>query len=651
MVVLDSLCTVESGNQHAPPIRLTASLRVWHTWVMFVITTAGHVDHGKSTLIHALSGIHPDRLKEEKARGMTIELGFAWVTLPSGREISMVDVPGHERFVRNMLMGVGGVDFALMIVAADEGVMPQTREHLAILDLLNVERGITVITKSDLVDEEWLELVSGDVEDLLEGTTLQGSPLVAVSAETGNGVPELLAKIDAQLNQLDAHADLGRPRLPVDRAFTMSGFGAVITGTLTGGKLQAGQEVVLLPGDRRARIRGLQSHRATLGEALPGTRVAVNLSGIEHNEIERGDLLTVPGWLESSNAFDASLRVISAAPRPVRHNHRLLLFAGSREVPVKVRVLEGDRIAPGESGWVQLRTTGAVPMLRGDRFILRNTQDTLAGGVVLVPEASRHRRNDPAIVVELETLASGSDESAVLQTLRSIEPATVAELGHHANLSANDAKELAEQLVESDDAIDIGTAESVLLYSAQGWATVRSAAENVLSGYHASLPLRPGMPREELRNRLKLKAGPFLRVVNTLERENLLMHDGALLWLPSHTVELNSEQQQRVNAYLASLATDPYSPPTDTLLEVELLAGLESKGTVVRASEVVYLGSAFSEMEKRVSEHAAAGGQININEVRELFGSSRKYVLAFLEELDRRGVTIRRGDDRILRGK
>lgn len=616
---------------------------------MFVITTAGHVDHGKSTLIHALSGIHPDRLKEEKARGMTIELGFAWVTLPSGREISIVDVPGHERFVRNMLMGVGGVDLALLIVAADEGVMPQTREHLAILDLLNVEHGITVVTKSDLVDVDWLELVSADVEELLEGTTLQGSPLIAVSAETGGGVPDLLAEIDSQLDQLEAHADLGRPRLPVDRAFTMSGFGAVVTGTLTGGRLRVGQEVTLLPGDRRARIRGLQSHQNTLNEALPGTRVAVNLSGIEHNDIERGDLLTVSGWLEPSNAFDASLRVISAAPRPVRHNHRLVLFAGSREVPVTVRLLEGDGILPGESGWVQLRTTGTVPMLRGDRFILRDTQDTLAGGVILVPDAPRHRRNDSAVVSELETLSSGSGESAALQTLRSIEPATIAELGRNANLSENEASSLAEQLVESKDAIDIGVAESALLYSAQGWATVKAAAESALSGYLTSFPLRPGMPREELRNRLKLKAGPFLRVVNMLEQQNLLMHDGALVWLPSHTVELSPEQQRRVDAYLASLAADPYSPPTDTPLDVELLTGLENEGKVVRAGEVVYLGSAFSEMEKRVAEHARAGGQININEVRELFGSSRKYVLAFLEELDRRGVTIRRGDDRILR--
>lgn len=616
---------------------------------MFVITTAGHVDHGKSTLIQAMSGIHPDRLKEEKARGMTIELGFAWVTLPSGREISIVDVPGHERFVRNMLMGVGGVDLALLIVAADEGVMPQTREHLAILDLLNVEHGITVVTKSDLVDEDWLELVSVDVEELLEGTTLQGSPLVPVSAETGAGVAELLLAIDQQLDQLDEHADLGRPRLPVDRAFTMSGFGAIVTGTLTGGKLRVGQEVELLPGGRRARIRGLQSHQTTLEEAVPGTRVAVNLSGIEHHEIERGDLLTVPGWLKASNAFDASLRVINGAPRPVRHNHKLVLFSGSREVPVTVRLLQGDEVTPDESGWVQLRTTEPVPMLRGDRFILRDTQDTMAGGVVLVPDAARHRRNDDAVVSELEALASGSGENAALQTLRSAEPATVAELGRHLNVSVNDATALAEQLVESRDAVDIGVEDSCLLYSASGWAAVKAVAESAIAAFHRSFPLRAGMPREELRNRLKLKAAPFLRVVSALADEKLVVHDGALLWLPSHSVELTPVQQASVDQYLASLGSDPYSPPTDSALDLELLSGLESAGTVVRAGDVIFLGSAFNEMEKRVVEHAASGGEININEVRDLFGSSRKYVLAFLEELDHRGTTIRRGDDRVLR--
>ncbi len=616
---------------------------------MFVITTAGHVDHGKSTLIQALSGIDPDRLKEEKSRGMTIELGFAWVTLPSGREVSIVDVPGHERFVRNMLMGVGGVDLALLIVAADEGVMPQTREHLAILDLLKVEKGIVVITKTDLVDAEWLELISSDIVETLEDTSFAGSPLIPVSAETGDGIPELLREFDSQLDQLDEHADLGRPRLPVDRSFTMSGFGAVVTGTLNGGRLRTGQEVELLPGHRRARIRGLQSHQTPLDEVAPGTRVAVNLSGIEHSEIERGDMLTVPGLLEAVDAFDASLRVIDAAPRPVRHNHRLVLFTASREVPVTVRVLKGSEIKPGESGWVQLRTTEPVPMLRGDRFVLRDTQETLGGGEVLVTDAPRRRRNDAAVIELLEGLAAGSDENAVLQALRTQEPATTASLARELNMPLNEVKGLMNQLIDSRQAVDIGTESSSLLFSASGWVALRTNVESVLAGFHRAFPLRPGMPREEMRSRLKLKGAPFSSVVTALVNEGVTESNGAFIWLSSHEVALSPEQQSLVDAYLDVLASDPYSPPTDSPLDSELLAGLEASGKVVNAGEVIFLAQAFDKMQDRVSEHARAGGEININSVRELFGSSRKYVLAFLEELDRRGVTIRRGDDRILR--
>ena len=293
-----------------------ANQRAWARYyrAMYVIGTAGHVDHGKSTLIHALTGIDPDRLRVEKERGMTIELGFAWLDLPSGLEVSIVDVPGHERFIKNMLMGVGGIDLALLIVAADEGVMPQTREHLAILDLVRVERGIVVITKTDLVDEEWLELVTADIEEVLEGTVLSGSPTIAVSAETGTGLDELLRAIDSVLVDVPLRPDLGRPRLPVDRSFTMTGFGAVVTGTLSGGTLRKGQQVVIAPRGQRARIRGLQSHRDAVEEALPGTRVAVNIGGVEHHEIERGDVLLTGDWLVPSDAFDCSIRNDSRLP-------------------------------------------------------------------------------------------------------------------------------------------------------------------------------------------------------------------------------------------------------------------------------------------------------------------------------------------------
>ncbi|MDP3062682.1 MAG: selenocysteine-specific translation elongation factor, partial [Chloroflexota bacterium] len=333
---------------------------------MFVIGTAGHVDHGKSTLVKALTGIDPDRLPEEKAREMTIDLGFAWLTLPSGREVSVVDVPGHERFVKNMLAGVGGIDLALLVVAADEGVMPQTREHLAILDLLQVKRGVVVLTKADLVDRDWLELVSADVEEALKGTTLETAPLVAVSALTGQGLDELKALLDRMLRQTERRQDLGRPRLPIDRVFTVAGFGTVVTGTLIDGSLSVGQEVALAPSGKRSRIRGLQSHRKKLERAEPGNRVAVNLSGLTLDEVARGEVLTAPGWLEATALVDASVRVVPVSSRALKHNETLTFHAFASEAFARVRLLEGDELKPGQEGWAQLHLDTPVPLLKGD---------------------------------------------------------------------------------------------------------------------------------------------------------------------------------------------------------------------------------------------------------------------------------------------
>ncbi len=296
---------------------------------MSCIGTAGHVDHGKSTLVTALTGIDPDRLAEEKARGMTIELGFAWLTLPSGREASIVDVPGHESFIKHMLAGVGGIDVALLVVAADEGVMPQTIEHLAILDLLRVRSGVVALTKSDLVDDEWRELVCEEVAERLKPTTLAGAPIIPCSAITGAGLPELLAALDAALDAHPGRIDSGRPRLPVDRVFTITGFGTVVTGTLQDGRLHTGQEVQLYPGEQRARIRGLQAHKHAVEEGVPGGRLAVNLAGVAKSDIARGDVLALPGTLQPSIALDVSLEVIAGAARPIQHNDELDVYVGA----------------------------------------------------------------------------------------------------------------------------------------------------------------------------------------------------------------------------------------------------------------------------------------------------------------------------------
>src|SRR5439155_1349505 len=346
----------------------------------FVIGTAGHIDHGKSTLITALTGIDPDRLAEEKRRGMTIDLGFAHLRLPSGREIGIVDVPGHARFIRNMLAGVHGLDAVILVVAADEGVRPQTREHLEIVDLLEVRRGVVALTKIDLVDDQWRALVTEEIKAAIEATSLASAPIIGVSAVTGQGLDELKGGLDRVLDDTEARADLGRPRLPIDRVFTMSGFGTVVTGTLVDGSIGVGDDLELVPSGHRVRIRGLQQHNNQVEVASPGSRVAANLTGADRNEIRRGDVLARPDMLPATRRVDARVRVLADSPRPLRHGAELTMHTGTVEVGSRAIVLEGDAIAAGSEGWVQLYLEAPIAAAAGDRFILRLPSPSAAVG-------------------------------------------------------------------------------------------------------------------------------------------------------------------------------------------------------------------------------------------------------------------------------
>ena len=610
---------------------------------MFVVGTAGHVDHGKSTLIQALTGIDPDRLREEKTRGMTIELGFAWLELPSGVEVSIVDVPGHERFIKNMLMGAGGVDVALLIVAADEGVMPQTREHVAILDLLGIETGIIVMTKKDLVDQDWLDLVTLDVQESLEGTSLANAQVVAVSAENGDGLDDLRAALDQLIAELPAHENTGNPRLPVDRSFTITGFGAVVTGTLADGSLKTGQEVEVLPSRRRARIRSLQVHEESQEQVGPGTRLAVNLSGIDHSDIQRGDLVTSVDWLEPSTAFDATFRVIPDAPRPVKHNHKITLFAGTREV------LEGDQIAAGSTGWVQIRTQEKVPIVRGDSFVVRDTENTLGGGQVLVPNAPRRKRNEPETISSLETIASGSSEDVTFNALAGIEPATYAQLSS-ATGSSNADIESAVSALESEGRVQRLGDDSEHVVSTSGWQKIVDTASTTLSRFHKTYPLRQGMPLQDFRGQLKLKTAAFGAVAHSLQAEDVVSTNEATVRIPAHNPTLSNAQESEASEYLSLIASDRFSPSTERTIDIEILQYLSERGDVVRISgDIVYPTDAYAEMESKIIESGSGDTEITITSVREIFGTSRKYTLAVLEYMDSKGLTRRVGDTRFVR--
>ena len=616
---------------------------------MFVLGTAGHVDHGKSALIQALTGIDPDRLQEEKERGMTIDLGFAWLQLPSGREVGIVDVPGHEHFIKNMLAGVGGIDLALLIVAANEGVMPQTREHLAILDLLGIKKGIVVITKKDLVDEEWLSLVKMDVEELIAPTTLSGSPIITASAVTREGLPELLAAIDQLLDSMQPKKDTGRPRLPIDRVFTIAGAGTIVTGTLLDGSFHVGQEVEIVPAGLRSRLRGLQTHKTHIDTATPGSRVAANLVGIATTQLKRGDVLTNPGWLAPTRMLNVKLSLLPSTRHPLRHNATVSVHSGTSEAMAKVRLLEKDELKASETSWAQLLLAEPVAVVKGDRFVIRSPQDTLGGGEIVETQTKRYRRYRSALIQSLESKEKGTAQEILIATLETNQPQDTGTLIHNSGLPPKEAMPTIEALVKENVLVAIRIGEHRILFTASGWDNLQEKVKIVVQDYHKRLPTRPGMPRGELGSKLQLSAAAFALTLHRLLEDGILIEEGAAVRLPSHQIQLSREQQAKVDGYLQSLARNPYAPPSDIMPEPELLNFLIKQRRVVKVSDsVVFSASAYDEMVKKIMAHIKAKGKITLAETRDMFNTSRKYAQALLEHLDQEKITRRVGDERIL---
>ena len=621
---------------------------------MYVIGTAGHVDHGKSTLVKALTGIDPDRFPEEKAREMTIDLGFAWMALPSGREVSIVDVPGHERFIKNMLAGVGAIDLALLIVAADESVMPQTREHLAILDILQITRGLVVVTKTDLVDEELVDLVKAEVEDTLQGTSFEGCPIVGVSANTGDGLEELKATMVIILDETDACQDLGRPRLPIDRCFTISGFGTVVTGTLIDGTLTVGQEIELAGSGQRARVRGLQSHKTKVDATDPGVRLAVNLSGLSKGEVERGEILTIPGWLKPTYRLDARLRMVKNAPNPLKHNQGVTFHLFTSEASARVRLLDADRLTAGQEGWVQLLLADPLPAVKGDFFVIRSSEDTLGGGQIVDPNPRRrYRRFDDDVIDRLMTLDQGTGGDIIISVAEQWGPCDMTTLSQRTNLSPEEVTERVSQLTGEGHLVSLGEfggdADAVV-YSAQGWGILKSKVASALQLYHTQYPLRHGVPAQEIRSRLNLSQPVYQRALARLVEEQIVVDERQSLRLPDHEITLTPKMEEEASAYLNSLQKDPYSPPSDQRVSPELLGVLIDQGKVVRVTDgVIFDASAYREMTERIVQHLKDQGNITVAEARTMFNTSRKYILPLLEHMDQQQITRRTGDERVLR--
>ncbi len=638
---------------------------------MRVIGTAGHVDHGKSTLIAALTGTHPDRLKEEQAREMTIELGFGWMTLPinGGEEIGIVDVPGHRDFIENMLSGIGGIDAALLVIAADEGVMPQTKEHLAILDLLQIPSGLIVLTKTDLASDitpdggsGWLDLVETDIRAAVADTVLKDAPIVRVSAKNKTGLDKLIAHLQTILQEKPARLDLNRPRLPVDRVFTMSGFGTVVTGTLSDGHLSVGDEVEILPSGLSGRIRGLQTHKKKEERAVPGSRTAVNISGINTEQIQRGDVVVHPNQYQSTRRLDARFRLLKDVSASILHGQEVKFFVGASETIGTVRLLGTEELQPGEEGWIQLELRDQVVAVRGDRYILRRPSpgETLGGGVIVDHQPKgRHKRFDEAILKSLESLAQGTPADVLLEAALGMNIASIKEVVRQSRLENANAESALRELLESGQLIVIESGEpaitsDLLITPLPHWNAMHDKTLQLVESYHKDFPLRRGIPREELKSRLKLTPRVFNSLIKKLIAENSITDHQSSVAKPGHEIQFNGQEQVKVQTLKRKFETNPFSPPSVKECQAEVgeevvNALLELGEFITVSSDVIFRRQEYDLMVEGIRKTLEKNGSITLAEVRDLFKTSRKYAQALLEHLDAIGMTMRDGDFRKLK--
>lgn len=628
-----------------------------------IVGTAGHVDHGKTVLVNALTGVNTDRLKEEKERGISIELGFAPLTLPSGQKIGLVDVPGHERFIRQMLAGVGGMDLVMLVIAADEGVMPQTQEHLDIINLLQIKKGIVVVTKKDLVEEDWLELVLEEVKEALAGSILAEAPIIPVSAVTGEGMDVLKEHLEQLVAQTPAKSSAGKVRLPIDRVFSITGFGTVVTGTLWSGSITVGDTLELQPEGLQARVRTLQVHGQKVDVARAGQRVAVNLAGIETTQLSRGSTLLTPGIMAPSYRIDLQLHLLAKAPA-MKNRQRVRIHLGTGEVLGRVILLDREELAPGETAFAQLQLEEPLVAAKKDRLVIRSysPMHTIAGGLVLDPVASRHRRFDEEVLKALATRLEGTPEELVLEVmLRENQPLTKKGLAKGSNLELQELDASLKNLLEEKQAISFP-------FEGTEWYWAKSLEENrlaegkqLLEQYHHQYPLRPGFPKEELRSRLfsdwPVKA--FNGALQFWEEQEQLVVMANEVKLPGFEAKPSAEEQGMIEEILARYQNELFQPPAwEEAIKtvkgqpeqiVELLYYLLGTQQLVRVADGLYFHQeAVSKAKDLVRELVKEEGSVQLAAMRDAMDSSRKYVLPLLEYFDQIKFTKRIGDKRVL---
>ncbi|MDM8549499.1 selenocysteine-specific translation elongation factor [Desulfobacterales bacterium HSG2] len=630
-----------------------------------ILGTAGHIDHGKTALIKAVTGINTDRLKEEQLRGITIELGFASVKLPSGQRLGIVDVPGHEKFVKNMVAGATGIDIVAMVIAADEGVMPQTREHLEICTLLDVKYGLVVLTKTDLADEEWLELVSDDVSQFVQGTFLEGAPVVPVSSVTGEGIPEFVKTLDDLSAAIPARTSAGLFRLPVDRVFTMKGFGTVITGTLISGRVRVGDTIIIYPSGITSKVRGIQVHNQSVDEARAGMRTAVNFQGLEKTSVDRGDVLSNPNALIPSYMIDVSFHFLKSNKKAIKNRTRVRFHSGTGEMLGILILLDREELSPGETTVAQLRLDAPVALVRDDRFVIRSYSPvrTIAGGHVINPIPQKHKRFRPQVIEGLKGLVDQPPEKIISYHIDAsgYRGVSFSELRIMANMPEKQLDQTIQKLLSDKTLIRTDKEKRIYIHH-NNFGKLKEKLSDYLDGYHKTHPLKPGMSKEELKSRLPSVMGPklFNLMLNQMIKNKEVVQEEDTIRLATHKVSLGTDQadvrEKILKAYVRGGLTPPYFRELGKTLDIEpdrakdVLMLLIDEGKIVKAKEDLYFcKDAVNELKNRMIDFLLSDGEMTTPQFKDIAKVSRKYLIPLLEYFDSQNVTIRVGDTRKLR--
>ncbi len=632
-----------------------------------IFGTAGHIDHGKTSLIKAATGINTDRLKEEKERGITIELGFASIDLPSGQHLGIVDVPGHEKFVKHMVAGAAGIDIVAMVIAADEGVMPQTQEHLEICTLLGIKHAFVVLTKIDMVDEEWLELVLDDIKSFIQGTFLEDSCIVSVSSTTGQGIDEFIRTLDKLCAQIPSRPPSAFFRLPVDRVFTMHGFGTVITGSLISGNVRVGDSVMLYPSLINSKVRGIQVHNQSVDVAESGMRTAINMQGLEKAVIQRGDILASPNALKPNYMLDVALHYLGSSKKPLKNRAQIRFHSGTAEILGIVILLENDELAPGEDTVAQIRLEVPIATVKDDHFVLRSYSPvkTIGGGQVLNPIPSKHKRFKPKIIENLKALCHRSPEEIIAYHVSrsGFQGVPIVDIKIMANLSDKRLRTAIQGLLSKKTLVQIDKENKIYIHG-DSLELLKKQASAHLIAYHKTNPLKKGMPKEELKSKLPsyLHTKLFNLILNLLIKAETVMHEKDTVRMANHEVSLGMDQtvlrKNILEQYRSSRLMPPYFIALCKTLDAEIaqakdvLLLLVNEGLLVKVKEELYFDvDAISDLKKRLVCFLETDGEITTPQFKEMTGASRKYVIPLIEYFDAQNVTLRVGDIRKLRAR